>query len=139
MGEGTVINDQVNLYHCQIGKNCKIDSYVYVEEGVKIGDRCKIRPFVFIPTGVSIGDNVFIGPGVVFTNDKHPHAQGQWQLLKTQVQEDASVGASAVILPGVIVGKGAIVGAGSVVTEDVPAYSIVVGNPARVLRYLKPK
>lgn len=138
VGEGTVIHDQVNLYHCRIGKNCKVDAYVYIEEGVVIGDNCKIRPFVFIPTGVSINNNVFVGPGVVFTNDKHPRAQGQWTLLKTTVEEGASIGARAVILPGITVGKGAIVGAGSVVTKNVPENSIVAGNPARVLRYLEP-
>ena len=137
VGEGTVIHDQVNLYNCQIGKNCKIDAYVYIEEGVVIGDNCKIRPFVFIPTGVSIDNNVLIAPGVVFTNDKHPRAQGQWTLMPIHVKEGASIGAGAVILPGVSVGKGAIVGAGSVVTKDVPDNAIVAGNPARIIRYLK--
>lgn len=83
IGEGTVIHDQVNLYKCKIGKNCKIDSFVYIEEGVIIGDNCKIRPFVFIPTGVTIEDNVFVGPNVTFTNDKYPKVKGEWALIKT--------------------------------------------------------
>jgi len=75
IGEGTVVHDQVNLYKCKIGRNCKIDAFVYVEEGVVIGDYCKIRPFVFIPTGVTIEDDVFVGPNVSFTNDKYPRVR----------------------------------------------------------------
>jgi UDP-2-acetamido-3-amino-2,3-dideoxy-glucuronate N-acetyltransferase len=135
IGEGTVIHDQVNLYKCEIGKNCKIDAYVYVEEGVVIGDDCKIRPFVFIPTGVTIRNNVFIGPNVSFTNDKYPKARGEWKLLRTRIENGASVGANSVILPGVTIGEDALVGAGSVVTEDVPSMAIVAGNPARIMGY----
>lgn len=135
--EGTKVYDQVNLYKCKIGKNCKIDAYVYIEEDVTIGDNCKIRPFVFIPSGVIIEDNVFIGPGVVFTNDKYPKTSGEWKLLPIRIKEGASIGAGATILPGVTIGKNAIVGAGSVVTKDVPDNAIAAGNPARVLRYLK--
>src|SRR5205814_8555927 len=72
IGRDSRVYDQVNLYGCKIGKNTKIDSYVYIEEGVTIGDNCKIRPFVFIPTGVVIENDVFIAPNVTFTNDKHP-------------------------------------------------------------------
>lgn len=137
IGEGTVVHDQVNLYKCQIGKNCKIDAYVYIEQDVKIGDNCKIRPFVFIPTGVTIENSVFIAPGVIFTNDKLPRVGGQWKIASIRVKEGASLGAGSVILPGVTIGKGAIVGAGAVVTKDVPDDAVVVGNPAQVLRYLK--
>jgi UDP-2-acetamido-3-amino-2,3-dideoxy-glucuronate N-acetyltransferase len=134
-GEGTVIHDQVNLYKCTIGKNSKIDAFVYVEEGVVIGDNCKIRPFVFIPTGVTIEDNVFIGPNVSFTNDKYPKVKGKWKLLRTRIRKGASIGANSVVLPGVTIGKDALIGAGSAVTEDVPSKAIVVGNPARVVGY----
>lgn len=133
IGEGTVVHDQVNLYKCKIGRNCKIDSFVYVEEGVVIGDRCKIRPFVFIPTGVVIEDEVFIGPNVTFTNDKYPKVSGEWQLLETNVRKGASIGGNCTILPGVTIGAGALIGAGSVVASDVPPGGIVAGNPARII------
>jgi UDP-2-acetamido-3-amino-2,3-dideoxy-glucuronate N-acetyltransferase len=134
VGEGTRIFDQVNLFKCQIGRNSKIDSFVYVEEGVVIGDNCKIRPFVFIPTGVTIEDNVFIGPNVTFTNDRFPRAQGEWKLLETRVKRGASIGANSVIVPGLTIGEGSMVGAGSVVTKDVPDRAVVAGNPARIIR-----
>jgi len=132
VGDNSIIYDQVNLYKCKIGKNTKIDAFVYIEEDVVIGDNCKIRPFVFIPTGVEIGDRVFIGPGVIFTNDKYPKSQGEWKLLKTKVEDDVSIGAGAVILPGIVIGKGSLIGAGAVVTKDVPANSVVMGIPSRI-------
>jgi len=135
IGQGTIVHDQVNLYKCKIGRNCKIDAFVYVEEGVVIGDDCKIRPFVFIPTGVTIEDDVFVGPNVSFTNDKYPRVKGEWKLLRTRVKKGASIGANSVILPGVTIGEEALVGAGSVVTEDVPSRAIVAGNPARIVGY----
>jgi len=135
IGEGTVVHDQVNLYKCKIGRNCKIDAFVYVEEGVVIGDNCKIRPFVFIPTGVTIEDDVFVGPNVSFTNDKYPRVKGEWKLLRTRVKKGASIGANSVILPGVTIGEEALVGAGSVVTKDVPSRAIAAGNPARIVGY----
>jgi len=135
IGEGTRIYDQVNIYKCKIGKNCKIDAYVYIEEGVEIGDNCKIRPFVFIPTGVVIEDDVFVGPNVTFTNDKYPRARGEWKLLPIRVKKGASIGANSIILAGVTIGGNALVGAGSVVTMDVPDNAVVAGNPAQILRY----
>ena len=135
IGEGTRIYDQVNIYKCKIGKNCKIDAYVYIEEGVEIGDNCKIRPFVFIPTGVVIEEDVFIGPNVTFTNDKYPKARGEWKLLPIRVKRGASIGANSIVVAGVTIGKGALVGAGSVVTKDVPSNAVVAGNPACIIGY----
>ena len=137
IGEGTVVHDQVNLYKCKIGKNCKIDAFVYIEEGVVIGNNCKIRPFVFIPTGVAIEDDVFVGPNVTFTNDMYPKVKGNWQLLKTTIKQGAALGANSVILPGVTVGKNALVGAGSTVTQDVSENTIVAGNPAKQIGHRK--
>lgn len=137
VGEGTVIYDHVNLYKCKIGKNCKIDSFVYIEEGVVVGDNCKIRPFVFIPTGVTLEDNVFVGPGTVFTNDKYPKVSGEWKLMPIKVKKGASIGATAVILPGVTIGENVVVGAGAVVSKDVPDNAVAVGNPASIKGYRK--
>jgi acetyltransferase-like isoleucine patch superfamily enzyme len=135
---GTRIYDQVNLYRCKIGKNTKIDAFVYIEENVVVGDDCKIRPFVFIPTGVTIENNVFIAPNVTFTNDKYPRAQGDWKLLKTRVKKYASIGAGSVINPGITIGENALIGAGSTVTKNIPDNAIARGNPARVVGYRKP-
>jgi UDP-2-acetamido-3-amino-2,3-dideoxy-glucuronate N-acetyltransferase len=131
IGEGTIVRNHVNLYKCKIGRNCKVESFVYIEEGVKIGDGCKIKPHVYIPTGVTIEDEVFIGPNVMFTNDKHPHVNGEWNLLRTLVCRRASIGAGSVILPGLRIGRGALIGAGSVVTKDVRDGAVVYGNAAR--------
>jgi acetyltransferase-like isoleucine patch superfamily enzyme len=132
VGQGSLIYDQVNLYKCKIGKNTKIDSYVYIEEDVIIGDNCKIRPFTFIPTGVLIEDDVFIGPNVTFTNDKYPRSRGEWKQLSTIVKKGASIGAHSVILPGITIGENAMIGAGSVVTKDIKKDSVVYGNPVNI-------
>jgi acetyltransferase-like isoleucine patch superfamily enzyme len=131
IGEGTVVRDHVNLYKCKIGRNCKIESFVYIEEGVTVGDNCKVKPHVYIPTGVTIEDDVFIGPNVTFTNDKYPHVKGDWTLLKTVVGRGAAIGANSIILPGIRIGSNAMIGAGAVVTSNVPEGAVVYGNPAR--------
>lgn len=118
-----------NIGKCIIGDNCVIHSHVWIGDRVKIGDNCKIQAFSFIPTGVRIGDNVFIGPRVTFTNDKYPPS-GEWSA--TIVCDNVSIGAGAIILPGLTLGTGCKIGAGSVVTRDVPANVTVYGNPARI-------
>lgn len=116
-----------------IGEGCKIHSHVWIGEGVKIGKNCKVQAFSFIPSGVIIGNNVFIGPRVTFTNDKRPPSQGQsWEMIL--VQDGVSIGAGAIILPGIVLKTGCTIGAGAVVTKDVEEYTTVVGNPARPIK-----
>lgn len=142
LGAGTIVRDFVNLYGCEIGEDSRIGTFVEVQRGAKIGRRCKVSSHTFICEGVTIEDDVFIGHNVSFINDRYPRAtaNGQlqtehdWKLESTLVKRGASIGTSATILCGVVIGENAIVGAGSVVTRDVPPGAIVVGNPARVLK-----
>ena len=120
-----------------IGNNCNINCHVFIENDVVIGNNVTIKSGVQIWDGLRIGNNVFIGPNVTFTNDKYPKVSGEWKLVKTKVNKEASIGANCTILPGVTIGKAALIGAGSVVTHDVPAYGIVTGNPARVIDHRK--
>lgn len=143
--EGVTIHRFVNLYGCEIGENTKIGTFVEIQKGAKIGRNCKISSHTFICEGVTIEDEVFIGHNVTFINDLFPRAttasgrlqtMSDWQCLPTTIARRASVGSSATILAGVRVGEGAMVGAGSVVTKDVPPWTVVAGNPARVIRKL---
>jgi len=135
IGENTVIRDYVNIFGCKIGKNCKIAAFVEIQKGVTIGNNCAIEAFVFIPSGVTIEDEVFIGPHVCFTNDKKPRAVNPgWKTIPTVVKKGASVGAGSVILCGITIGEKAMVAAGSVVTKDVPAKTLVAGNPAKPVK-----
>src|SRR6187401_3516057 len=135
--------DLVNLYGCDVGDETRIGSFVEIQGGAKIGARCKISSHSFICEGVTIEDEVFLGHNVTFINDLFPRAtaasgqlqtEADWECRPTQVKRGASIGSSATLLSGITVGENAIVGAGSVVTKDVPANSVVAGNPARVLR-----
>lgn len=117
-----------NIGLCSIGDNCTIHSHVWIGDRVKIGNRCRIQAFCFIPTGVRIGNDVFLGPRVTFTNDKHPPSP-DW--LITTVGDNVSIGAGAVILPGLTLHDGCKIGAGAIVTKDVPAGETWVGNPAK--------
>lgn len=136
IGEGTTIWHFCNLYRCKIGRDCNIGSYVEIGEAV-IGDRCRIGTHTFIPKGVTLQKRVFVGPGVVFTNDKHPSVRaieaGTSVLRMTLVKKDASIGANATILCGITIGEGAMIGAGATVVDDVPDHAVVVGDKAEVL------
>lgn len=144
LGRNVTIRDFVNLYGCEIGDNTKIGTFVEVQKGVRIGKNCKISSHTFICEGVTIEDDVFIGHNVSFINDRYPRAtaggrlqtEDDWVVESTVVKRGASIGTSATILCGVVVGEDAIVGAGSVVTREVPTRAVVAGNPARILRYL---
>ena len=135
VGKNTKIWHYVNLYDCEIGDDCVIGSYVEIESGVKIGNRCKIECGVFIPSGVIIEDEVFVGLHVTFTNDKYPHAVGDWKTISTIVRKGASIGANSTIRCGVVIGENAMIGCGSVVTKNVPPNQIWFGNPAKFLRW----
>jgi UDP-2-acetamido-3-amino-2,3-dideoxy-glucuronate N-acetyltransferase len=141
-GEDVVVQAFANLYGCRLGDGTRIGPYVEIQRGVSVGARCKIQSHSFLCEGLEIGDEVFVGHGVVFVNDKRPRAAtddgrlqttADWTLLETVVERGASIGSAAVVLGGVRVGERALVGAGAVVTRDVPAGEVVVGNPARVL------
>jgi len=143
LGKNVKIYDFVNLYGCQIGDNTKIGTFVEIQKGAKIGKNCKISSHTFICEGVTIEDEVFVGHNVTFINDAFPRATAEdgqlqteqdWVCVPTLVKNKAYIGSSATLLCGITVGENAIVGAGSVVTKDVPANTIVAGNPARVLR-----
>jgi UDP-2-acetamido-3-amino-2,3-dideoxy-glucuronate N-acetyltransferase len=137
IGEGTVVRDFVNLYGCKIGKDCRIAAFVEIQRGVVIGNRCKVEAYAFIPSGVIIEDEVFVGPHATFTNDLHPHATGDWSITPTLVKKGASIGANATVVCGTTIGERAMVGAGAVVTKDVAAGTLVVGNPAKVIKKLE--
>ena len=118
-----------------IGENCNICSHCFIENKVSIGDNVTIKAGVRLWDGVTIEDNVFIGANVSFTNDIYPRSkQHDKEFFLTKVCKGASIGANAVILPGITIGEKAIVGAGAVVTKDIPADEIWVGNPAAFLR-----
>jgi len=139
-GSNVTVWSFTNLYGCRIGDNTRIGSFVEVQRGAVIGAACKISSHTFICDGVEIGDEVFVGHGVLFVNDKFPRATTEsgepqtaadWSLLRTIVEDRASLGSGAVVLGGIRIGAGALVGAGAVVTKDVAPDEVVAGVPAR--------
>jgi len=144
LGVNVKLSKFINLYGCEIGDETKIGAFVEVQKNATVGKRCKISSHTFVCEGVTIEDNVFIGHGVMFINDTYPRAttdgqlqtESDWKVERTIVKKGASIGTGVTILANVTIGENAIVGAGSVVTKDVPANTIVVGNPAKVLRQI---
>ncbi len=121
-----------------IGENCNICAHTMIENDVQIGNNVTIKSGVYVWDGITLEDNVFVGPSVTFTNDKTPRSkQYPDEFLKTIVEQGASIGGNATILPGIRIGRNALVGAGAVVTKDVPENAIVVGNPAIIKGYVK--
>jgi UDP-2-acetamido-3-amino-2,3-dideoxy-glucuronate N-acetyltransferase len=116
-----------------IGSHCNIGQNVFIDNNVRIGNGVKIQNNVSVYNGVSLEDDVFIGPSVVFTNVINPRSfiERKTEFKPTLVQKGASIGANATIICGISIGEYAMIGAGAVVTKDVPAYALVVGNPAR--------
>ena len=121
----------------RIGADCNICDGVFIENDVVVGDRVTVKCGVQLWDGVTLEDDVFVGPNATFTNDPFPRSrQRPESFSRTLVRRGASIGANATILPGLVIGQEAVVGAGSVVTRDVPPYAVVVGNPARVIRFV---
>ena len=142
VGKGVRFFNFVNAYGCSIDDNSKIGAFVEIQKGATIGKNCKISSHAFICEGVHIEDNVFVGHGVMFTNDLFPRAtnpdgsqqtDADWTMVETFIKKGASIGSNATILCGITIGENALLGAGSVVTKDVPANTVVAGNPAKVI------
>ena len=145
LGKDVTFSKFINVYGCEIGDGTKIGAFVEIQKNARIGHRCKISSHTFICEGVTIEDHVFIGHNVTFINDTYPRAttpagglqtEKDWKVERTVVKKGASIGSGVTILANVVIGEGALVGAGSVVTKDVPPFSVVVGNPAKVIKLL---
>jgi len=148
--ESSYIDDSVNIgsgtkiWHfshilsgAQIGKNCHLGQNVVIGNNVKIGNFVKIQNNVSVYEGIELEDYVFCGPSMVFTNIKLPRAEfpqrGSEFYQKTLIKKSASIGANATIVCGVTIGEYAMIGSGTVVTKNIPSYSLVVGNPGRII------
>ena len=145
LGKDVKLSKFINLYGCEVGDETKIGAFVEIQKNARVGRRCKISSHTFICEGVTIEDEVFVGHSVTFINDSYPRAttgegelqsEQNWKVETTVVKRKASIGSGATILSNVVIGENAIVGAGSVVTRDVPPNAIVVGNPAKLLRFI---
>lgn len=139
IGEGTSIWHFSHVMKgCTIGSKCNIGQNVFIASGVKIGSNVKIQNNVSVYTGIICEDDVFLGPSCVFTNVINPRSfiERKTEYKSTLLKIGASVGANVTIICGNTIGKYSLIGAGSVVTKDVPDYSVVVGNPAKVIGYV---
>jgi len=133
IGEGTRVWAFCNLLPgSRIGRNCQICDRVFIETGAVLGDNVTVKCGASIWNGITLEDGVFVGPGVAFTNDPHPRSGSHLaEYPRTLVKEWASLGAGAIVLPGVRIGRYAMIGAGAVVTADIEDFALVVGNPGR--------
>ena len=141
LGEGTVVWDLAQIReNARLGSGCIVGRGAYVGPGVRIGDKVKIQNYALVYEPAELADGVFVGPAAVFTNDQYPRSiepdgrpkrAGDWQAVGVEVEEGASIGARAVCVAPVRIGRWAMVAAGAVVTKDVPDYGLVAGIPAR--------
>ena len=146
IGSGTRIWHEAQVREgAVLGVDCNVGKGVYIDREVIVGDRVKIQNRASLYRGLTVENGVYIGPHVSFTNDRYPRAvdpegrpqtDADWTPIPTLVREGASIGAGAVVLPGVTIGSWALIGAGAVVTRDVADHALVVGNPARAVGYV---
>ena len=146
IGPGTRVWHQAQIRErARIGANCIVSKGVYIDFDVQVGSNCKIQNGAFLYHGCTLEDGVFVGPGVIFTNDKRPRAinpdgslkgADDWEVGKTVVRHGASVGTGSIVLPGVTIGRFAMVAAGAVVSKDVPDYGLAIGVPARLVGFV---
>jgi UDP-2-acetamido-3-amino-2,3-dideoxy-glucuronate N-acetyltransferase len=143
--EGSEIGEGTKIWHfshvmtsCKIGKNCNLGQNVVISPQVTLGNNVKVQNNVSIYTGVTCEDDVFLGPSVVFTNVVNPRSavNRRGQYAKTTVKRGVSIGANATIVCGHDIGDYAFIGAGAVVTKNIPAYALVIGNPARQVGWM---
>ena len=128
------------LAGARIGADCNVGDHAFIENDVIVGDRVTVKNGVQLWDGLRVGDDVFLGPNATFTNDPFPRSRAyDHEIAVTRIEEGASIGANATILPGLTIGSRSLVGAGSVVTRDVPPGAIVAGNPARVIGQTEPR
>lgn len=142
LGEGTQVWNHAQIRErAQVGEECIVGKGAYIDLDVVVGDRCKLQNGALLYHGVTLENGIFVGPGVIFTNDRVPRAinpdgtlktNEDWIVGKTHVREGASIGAGAIVISGVTIGRFAMIGAGAVVTRDVDDHQLVFGNPARV-------
>lgn len=149
---GAVLGEGASIWHhaqvregASIGPGCIIGKGVYIDAGVRIGANCKVQNYSCVYHGTTLEDGVFVGPAVVFTNDRFPRAinsdgtlktSDDWDVGETVVRYGAAIGSRSVVLPGVTIGRWALVAAGAVVTKDVPDHALVAGNPARPMGWV---
>jgi acetyltransferase-like isoleucine patch superfamily enzyme len=135
IGEGTTVwQFAIILPKAIVGKNCNINCHTFIENDVVIGDRVTIKSGVYIWDGLRIEDDVFIGPNATFVNDKYPRSKKYPDKFEeTKIGKSVSIGANATILGGISIGEFAMIGAGSVVTKSIAPYTLVYGNPARIV------
>ena len=136
VGKGTTIWQHcVILKGAKIGEECNINAHCFIENDVVLGNRVTVKSGVYLWDSVVLEDDVFVGPNVTFTNDRFPRSKVYpAQFEKIIIKKGASIGGGAILLPGITVGENALVGAGSVVTKNVAANTVVVGNPAKILK-----
>jgi UDP-2-acetamido-3-amino-2,3-dideoxy-glucuronate N-acetyltransferase len=138
IGKGTYVWNQVQVREkCRIGNNCILSKDVYIDFDVVIGNNVKIQNGVSVYHGVVVEDDVFLGPHMVFTNDLYPRSYiGDFKVYKTIIKKGASIGANSTIICGTTIGEYSLIGAGSVITKDVPAHALVIGNPGRIVGFV---